>query len=70
MVQHLPIRMKSSEVNWHFWPQIFHHPLSQRLQFGVRVVLAGNQQSGNLEPDLGFTLEVDQRIQYLSLIHI
>ncbi len=64
MVQHLPIRMKGGEMNRHLRSQIFHHPLRQRLQFRIGVVLARNQQSSDFEPDPGFALEVDQRIQH------
>ena len=43
---------------------IFHHPLGHFLELLVRVILAGNQQSGDLEPDIGLMLEVLERIEH------
>ena len=39
-------------------------PIASLVQLGFRVVLAGNEQRRQLEPDRGFVLEVFQRLQH------
>ena len=45
-------------------PELLHDPLRHRLQLGVGIILAGDQQGGELEPDLRFVLEILQRLQH------
>ena len=53
-VHHPEIRMKRRKVQRNVAPQTFTHPLRQPLDLVVRIVVAGNQQRRNLQPDVWF----------------
>ena len=63
-VHHFPVRMEGREMQRHVGPEALHHPGALRLEFGVGVVLAGNQQGRDLEPDLRLVLEVLERVEH------
>ena len=63
-VAHLPVRVKRGEVHRHVGPEIFRHPLRHFLELLLRVIEAGNEQGGDLEPYLGFVLEVLERVEH------
>ena len=44
--------------------ELAHDPLAHCLDLGRRIVLAGDQQRRDLEPDVGLVLQVNERIQY------
>ena len=48
----------------HIGPEVLDAPLRHFLELLVRVVLAWNQQGGDLEPDVGLVLEISQRVQH------
>ena len=52
-VPHLPVRMKCREVQRYIRAQVFDYPPSHLVDFRLGVILARNQQYGNLEPDRG-----------------
>jgi len=58
--------MKGCEVHWHVGPEVIHYPGALRFNFGGRVVLTGNEQRGNLEPNVRLMLEVLERLEHGS----
>ena len=48
----------------HIRAEMLHHPLGQRFQLGIGIIFAGNQQGGDLEPDRGFLLQVQQSVEH------
>src|SRR4029077_14677549 len=65
-VVELPVWMKGREVERHVGPETIHHPGALCFNFGRRVVLSRNEQSGNLKPNIGLMLEVLKRLKYGS----
>ena len=63
-VQEPPVGVKCSEMHGHIRTQFRHHPAGHGVDLFVGVVLARDQQGGDLEPDLGLVPEVDQGFQY------
>jgi hypothetical protein len=63
-VRHLPVGMKGGEVQRHVGAEMLHHPAALRLDFLRRVVLAGNEQGRDLEPNIGLVLEVFERLEH------
>src|SRR6516162_6954868 len=63
-VHHLPVRMKGREVQRHVGAETLHHPAALRLDFRGRVVLAGNEQRRDLEPNIGLVFEVFERLEH------
>ena len=63
LVQHFPIRVECREMHRHIRPEFIMNPSTHLFDFAARIILSGDQQRGNLEPDLGFALEIDQRLQ-------
>ena len=55
--------MKRREVERHVGAEPIHYPGALRFNFTGRVVLARNEQSGNLEPHVGLMLQVLERLQ-------
>src|SRR5436190_18622462 len=62
LLAHLPVRMKCGEMQGHIWTEMLHDPAAQRLYLRRRIVLAGNEQCRDLEPDVGLMLQIDQSI--------
>ena len=56
--------MEGGEMQRHVGAQVLHHPAAERLDLGGRVVLAGDEQRRDLEPDVGFVLEIDERVEH------
>jgi hypothetical protein len=56
--------MKGGKVHGHIRSRMLDDPLCHCIYFTVGVILARNQQVGNLKPDIGFVLQVMQRFQY------
>ena len=63
-VHHLPIRMECREMQRHVGAEAIHNPGTLRFNFGRRVVLTGNEQGGDFEPNVGFVFEVFERLKY------
>ena len=63
-IHHLVIGMERREMKRHVGSQLAHDPLRLGLDFGVGIVLAGNDQVGDLEPDVGLVLELDERVEH------
>ena len=51
-VQHLPVGMKSREVQRHVPTQPLHHPVGECLDLSGRIVQAGDQQRRDLKSDV------------------
>src|SRR5215469_14853289 len=64
LVAHLPVGMECGEMQRHIGAKGIRQPAAQRIDLAIRIVLAGDQQCGDLKPDTGISLEVDQRIQH------
>ena len=64
LIQHLVVGVEGREVQRHVRPQVLHEPVAERSDLRGRVVLARNQERGDLEPYIGLALEVDQRLQH------
>src|SRR5208337_4540233 len=62
--EHLPVGMKGREMERHVRTEILENPGAQPLDFGMRVVLAWDQERRDLEPDLGLVLQVGERIEH------
>ncbi len=56
--------MEGREVQGHIGPQPVHHPARQPLDLLGGIVLARDQQRGDLEPDLGLVPQIFQRLQH------
>src|SRR5215469_15915731 len=65
-VQHLPIRVECREVQRHVGAEAIDNPGTLRFDFGRRVVLTGNEQGGNFEPDVRSVFEVFKRFKHGS----
>ena len=63
-VEHPVIGVKRREMERNVRPELLDHPLRQLVELGVRVVLAGNQQRRQLEPDRGLVLEVLEGLEH------
>ena len=48
----------------HLGPQPLDHPLGHRLDLGVGIVLAGDQQRRHFEPDVRFVLEIFEGLEH------
>ena len=48
----------------HIGPELLADPSAHGRELFVRVVVARDQQGGELQPDLGFVLEVEQGVEY------
>ena len=57
-IEHLEVGMKRREMPWHIRSEIFRKPLARAMQFGVAVVLAGNEQRRDFKPDVRFASEI------------
>src|SRR6516225_8144820 len=55
--------MKGREMQRHVGAEPIHYPGALRFNFTGRVVLARNEQSGDLEPHVGLTLQVLKRLE-------
>src|SRR5208282_3529208 len=63
-VEHAVIGMKRGEMERDVRPELLDHPLRQLVELAVRVVLAGNQERRQLEPDRRFVLEVLEGLEH------
>src|SRR5439155_12389738 len=63
-VQHLPVRMKGGEVQGHVGAEPLHHPAALRFDLLHRIVLAGNEQSRDVELNVSLMLEIFQSIEH------
>jgi len=63
MIHQLPVRMKGREMQRRVGAEPIHYPGALRFNFTGRVVLAGNEQGSNLEPNLGLMLQVLKRLE-------
>ena len=64
LVQHFPIGVKRAEVQGYVPPEVFHHPRRQLVKLFIGIVFSWDHQSRDLEPHVGFVLEIDQRVQH------
>src|SRR5215469_9357973 len=60
----LVVGMKRGEMQWNVRTELAHDPLGLRFDFGVGIVLAGNQQRRDLGPYARFMAQVDKRIEH------
>ena len=56
--------MKGRKVQGDVRPQVHDDPRGEGLQFGVAVVLAGDEQRGDFKPGGGLVIEVAERIEH------
>src|SRR5262252_7730680 len=63
MIHQLPVRMKGREMQRHVGAEPIHYPRTLRFNFTGRVVLARNEQGGNLEPNTSLMLQVLKRLE-------
>jgi len=63
-VGQLPVRMKGREVERHVGPESIHHPGALCFNFSRRIVLARDEQSGDLKPNVGLMLEIFEGLKY------
>src|SRR6266853_1450495 len=63
-VGHLVVGMESGEVERHVRSELACNPLALGLDLRVGIVLAGNQQRGDLGPDIGLVVEIDERVEH------
>ena len=61
-VPHLVVGVECAEVEGHVRAEVFDDPLAERLELAPGVVEAGDEQGGDLDPDVGLVDEVDQRL--------
>ena len=64
MVHHLPVGMERGEVERHVGPELVEHPARELVELAVAVVLTGNEESRDLEPDVGLVAEVEQGVEH------
>src|SRR6267154_4011111 len=62
-VGHLVVGVEGGEMQRHVGSELPGDPAALGVDLGVRVVPAGDQERGDLEPDFGTVLEVDERIE-------
>ncbi len=58
--------MEGREVERHVRPQLVDHPAGHRVQLAVGIVLARDEQGGDLEPDVRLVLEIAQGVEHGS----
>src|SRR5438105_12691058 len=63
LVQHLEVGMEGGEVQWHVRAELTMDPARERIDLRVGIVLAGDQQGGDLQPDRRLVPQVLQRVQ-------
>src|SRR5258706_7199480 len=64
LVGHLEIGMKRGEVQRHGVAQVFQHPAGEPPGLLRVVVLSGDHEIGDLEPDTGLALEPPERVEH------
>ena len=65
-VHHLPVGMEGAEMHGHICAQVLDHPGSHFVDLFLRIILARDNQIRDLEPHVGFVLQVLKRIQNLG----
>ena len=63
-VHHPPIRVECREVQRHVGTEAIDNPGTLRFDFSPRIVLTGNEQGGDFEPDVRFVFEVFERFKH------
>ena len=64
LVLHPEIRVERAEVQRDFRADGVQHPIAHLAEFVRRIVFAGDDQIGDLEPDVGLVLQPAQRVQH------
>ena len=67
-LQHLPVGMEGREVQRNLRAELVNEPAREPFQLARRVVLVGDQQGGDLEPDIGLLLDVDQGVEHIGQV--
>ena len=62
-IAHSPIGVKRREMERHVGAEPIHDPFRERGNLGRAVIVAGDQQRRDLEPDAGLPLDVLQRLK-------
>lgn len=62
-VLHFVIGVEGGEVEGDIWAEVIDDPVTEGAQFVGGIVFAGDQECGDLEPDVGLVLEVDECVQ-------
>ena len=62
-IAHSPIGVKRREMERHVGAEPIHDPFRERADLGRAVIVAGDQQRRDLEPDAGHPLNVLQRLK-------
>src|SRR6516164_1712515 len=65
LVAHLPVRMERSQMQRHVGTEGISHPAAQRIDLAIGIVLAGDQQCGDLKPDTGVSFEIEQGVKHV-----
>ena len=56
--------MKCGEMNGNAWAEVLHQPSGHPINALFRIVFSRNEQTGNFCPDIGFIVQIDERVQY------
>jgi hypothetical protein len=59
--------MEGGEVEWNLGAEIRDDPGGEVGELGVGVVLPGDEERGDLQPDVGLTLQIDERLVAASI---
>ena len=66
MFQHAEIGMKCGKMEWDIWAELLCYPGCHFIQFRIGIILAGTQERGNFQLDIGFVFYIFQRVQNWS----
>ena len=64
-VEHLEVGVERREVHRHVTPEMLDDPPRHLVELGVGVVLAGDEQVGDLDPHVGLVDEVLERVEHV-----
>jgi len=62
-VEHFEIGMERCEMPRHIEPEIFCEPFRRAMQLCVAVILTGDQQCRDFEPNIRFVSQIFQRVE-------
>jgi hypothetical protein len=72
LVPHLPVGVESGEVKRYVGAKLGCDPAAQRIDLSVAVVLAGDKEGGDFEPDVGLALQIGclsrERVLWVAIL--
>src|SRR5215213_8617509 len=63
-IKHLVVGMEGRKVQWHVRPEPLGDPPGLGVDLRLRVIVAGDQQRGDLEPDIGLVAQETQGVEH------